>query len=396
MLPHHHNREQDRFKYMKKIGSGSFGMIYKGVLNSTGEIVAIKRENPDLSPSQVHKEHSIYKILSKAEGFPEEKYYGQEGHHKILALSYLGKNLNELFDICGHKFSMKTVLTIADQMILRIEYLHRKGICHCDIKPENFLVGHGIYRWTIYLIDFGLSKFYIEKNGAHVPVQNNCPLVGTIRYASRNLHKGISSSRRDDLESIAYLLIYFLKGSLPWQGIQSHSAKGKINKIGLMKEELPLDKLCEGIPSAFKMFLQEVRRLDYDEEPNYSKYREFFRDLFIQQGEYYDCFFDWQVLFVEEKKKHEDNEKRRIGMNIGIPEVVPPNKNILSQRSNTDYRPKVAAFIPLPRKVAVAPLNKQRLTVIQIMSQHRRFSRDEGANKATSAKIATHYSSFSE
>ena len=146
---------------------------------------------------------------------------GIENKNNYMIIDLLGPNIEDLFSLCNKKFNLKTVLLLADQMLQRIEYVHSKSYIHRDIKPENFLMGLGKKSHIVHIIDFGLSKKYRDpKTLQHIPYRENKTLTGTARYASINAHLGIEQSRRDDLEAIAYMLIYLIKGYLPWQGIR--------------------------------------------------------------------------------------------------------------------------------------------------------------------------------
>lgn len=146
---------------------------------------------------------------------------GIENKNNYMIIDLLGPNIEDLFSLCNKKFNLKTVLLLADQMLQRIEYVHSKSYIHRDIKPENFLMGLGKKTHIVHIIDFGLSKKYRDpKTLQHIPYRENKTLTGTARYASINAHLGIEQSRRDDLEAIAYMLIYLIKGYLPWQGIR--------------------------------------------------------------------------------------------------------------------------------------------------------------------------------
>lgn len=166
---------------------------------------------------QLEYENKLYRLLRGGPGIPDIYWYGIEGDYKAMVMELMGHSLEDLFQYCGRKLTLKTVCMLADQMISRLEYMHTNNFLHRDMKPDNFLMGNGNKRGTCFMIDFGLSKRYKDaKTGEHIPYRDNKSLTGTARYASVNTHIGIEQARRDDMESIGYILLYFLKGSLPW------------------------------------------------------------------------------------------------------------------------------------------------------------------------------------
>ena len=161
-------------------------------------------------------------------------------------MDHLGASLEELFRKCGRKFSLKTVLMLADQMIQRVEYIHSRLYLHRDIKPDNFLIGRGKRQHYVYIVDFGLTKRYRDaKTGQHIPYKDGKSLTGTARYASLNTHIGVEQSRRDDLECLGFVLIYFLKGGLPWQGVKAKDRTEKYEIIKEMKINTPIEDLVK-------------------------------------------------------------------------------------------------------------------------------------------------------
>ncbi|EAY11121.1 CK1 family protein kinase [Trichomonas vaginalis G3] len=288
-----------KYRIKKKRGSGSFGDIYAGEHIITLEEVAVKFESVDNIPPQLLCESKIYKTLRGGVGIPDIKWYGVEGDYNVMVIELLSSTLENLLDECQRSFSLKTVLMIADQMLSRIQYIHNNGILHRDIKPENFMLGTDKDQNIIYSIDFGLSKRYIDpKTGKHIPQIDGRTLLGTARYASLNTHRGIEQSRRDDLESIAYVLIYLLKGSLPWQGFKEENRTRKHQLIYDCKLKTTPEELCSGLPVEFCNFLTSVRALGFKDDPDYVKYRADFRALFERQGFVYDYKYDW-VLKAE-------------------------------------------------------------------------------------------------
>lgn len=210
-----------KFRVGPKIGSGSFGEIYAGTNVHTGEEVAIKLEPIKTKHPQLLFEAKIYRVLQGGYGIPSVKWFGAEGDYNVLVIDLLGPSLEDLFNYCGKRFSLKTVLMLADQMIARLEFMHSRSYIHRDVKPDNFLIGTGSRKHICHVIDFGLAKkFQDPRNGRHIPYIEGKNLTGTARYASISTHEGIEQSRRDDMESLGFVLMYFLRGSLPWQGLK--------------------------------------------------------------------------------------------------------------------------------------------------------------------------------
>lgn len=214
-----------------------------------------------------------------------------------MVMELLGPSLEDLFNFCSRRFSLKTVLLLADQMISRIDFIHSRDFIHRDIKPDNFLMGLGKRGNLVYIIDFGLAKkFRDSRTNRHIPYRENKNLTGTARYASINTHLGIEQSRRDDLESLGYVLMYFNLGTLPWQGLKAANKRQKYERISEKKLSTPIEELCRGFPSEFATYLNHCRQLHFESRPDFCYLRKIFRVLFHRQRFLYDYIFDWNEL----------------------------------------------------------------------------------------------------
>jgi len=289
-----------KFRLGSKIGSGSFGAIHLGVNLRTGEEVAIKLEPLKSRHPQLLYEAKIYKGLAGSVGIPSIHWYGVQDSYTVMVLDLLGPSLEDLLTFCKGRLSLKTVLMVADQMINRLECVHSRNIIHRDVKPDNFLLGLGRRANQVNLIDFGLSKKYRDsKTQVHIPYREGKALTGTARYASINAHAGLEQSRRDDLEALGYVLIYLVKGCLPWQGLLSKTPKTKqerYDEIMQLKIDTSLKDLCKDLPGQFEEYLTYCRKLQFEERPDYGYLRQLLRDAFAQEGFQLDFVYDWSLV----------------------------------------------------------------------------------------------------
>ncbi|CAL8100289.1 unnamed protein product [Calicophoron daubneyi] len=289
-----------KWRLIRKIGSGSFGAIFLGVNILTAEEVAVKLERVNARHPQLYFESRVYKVLQGTSGIPRIQYYGLDGvrnAYHALTMDLLGPSLEDLFTFCGRRFTMKTVLMLADQMLWRLDFIHARNFIHRDIKPDNFLMGIGRSCNKVFLIDFGLAKkFRDSRTHRHITYREDKALIGTARYASLNSHAGVEQSRRDDMESLGYVFVYFIRGSLPWQGLRAANKAQKYERIYEKKVNTPIDVLCRGYPPEFAIYLNHCRSLRFEETPNYGFMRSNFRNLFRTLSFVWDYVFDWTLL----------------------------------------------------------------------------------------------------
>jgi len=281
-----------KYKAEKKLGEGSFGKIYSAINIQTKEKHAIKLESKN--GQNLLESESYVLCYLKGFGIPNVKSYGISGDYHVLVMELLGKSLEDLFQISGKKLSLKTVCMIGVQMLNRIEYVHSKHIIHRDIKPDNFVIGTGKNKDTIFIIDFGLAKKYrSSRTLQHIPFRNNKKLTGTARYASVNALKGCEQSRRDDLEAIAYVLLYLLKGSLPWQGLKVDKTEDRYKKIYEKKKNTPIEELTKDLPVEFYTYIKYTRELEFEAEPNYDYLRGLINTILENHCSQDESGFDW-------------------------------------------------------------------------------------------------------
>ena len=313
------------------IGSGSFGQVLYGKHKNTSLEVAVKVISSDTSTDTIRKEINFSKQLQKITGFPTIYYTCVYDKKNIIVESLLGPSLDKLFKYCGRKFPLKTVCLIGKEIVKRLENMHEKGILHRDLKPNNLTWGNFNSSYnnisncnsinnisnnldikTIFLIDFGLSCSFLEGGLSykHYKIKTNLSFVGTLRYASLNSHKGIRQSRRDDLESMIYILIYFLKGKLPWQDVKAKQKEERHKLISEIKSKVTIESLCENLPSEFAELLTYVKNLEFDEKPLYSKFYAFFHNLIEKLNkemiEEKDYSYIWETLLVDNMMRYNE------------------------------------------------------------------------------------------
>ena len=282
-----------KYKLVKKLGEGSFGMIFKAVSPSGNYAFKFEKKRPN--KRSLLKSESEVMIYLKGKGIPSIDSYMEDENYNIMIMQLLGKSLEGILkESDNKKFSLKTVCLIALEVIPILKFMHDKHIIHRDIKPDNFAIGYDD-PCQIYILDFGLAKKYRSSwTLRHNPMIKHARLTGTARYASINALQGYEQSRRDDLESFGYVLAYLLRGSLPWQGIAAKTKEEKYAKILNKKINIPIEKLIKNEPQELINYIKYTRILKYEQDPDYEYLIGLFKNIFSKTlKEEIDYKYDW-------------------------------------------------------------------------------------------------------
>jgi serine/threonine protein kinase len=339
------------YRIIKMVGCGAFGEIHLAYDVNMKALRAIKFEMANHKNPQLKHEYSVLEQLNKHDssnnasqpqniggdtftGVPKVYYFDRLEHkYNFMVMEFLGPSLGDLFQLKERNFGMETVLMLAIQILTRIEYIHEKGFLHRDIKPENFVIGLNEKSNLVYLIDYGLSKRYKDKNsGQHIPYRENKQLVGTVRYASINAHLGIEQSRRDDLEGIGYVLVYFYLGRLPWQN-KTDKGKPLTQKITEKKLTTPPELLCKKMPREFSYYFHYCKNLKFEDRPDYNSLKCMFAELLSSRmkiNNIKELVYDW---FDEENTYRERKKKEMISSSNNKSEINKCDEEMLLQNN---------------------------------------------------------------
>ena len=277
-----------QYRIGRQFGTSSFGSVYSAVHEHTKQEVAIKIVSNPKYFDYLKNEAIIYQLINQAPGFPQFIDFVEEQNRMILVTELLGKNINELFNFLKNPFSLKTILMITYQLLLRLEYLHSKGIIHGDVKPHNLCMGINSKSNQLYLIDFGLARFFNLDTPEVIS-----KFEGTAIFAPIAAHNGEKQFPRDDLESMVYTILYLMNGKLPWNDIQTNDKAARREMICIMKKSLNLRELCANLPAGVTLMFESILKLKPNEIPNYSYYRKTLKEAIIQNGFVYDSRYDW-------------------------------------------------------------------------------------------------------
>jgi len=283
-------RINGRYRLEEKAGFGSFGEVYLAHDILSGQEVVIKLEPVAGDHHTLEHELHVYQKLSGGIGIPCVRWFGMEGGFNAMAIDRLGPSLEDLFVRCHFRFTVRTVLLLAHQLVCRLQYIHSRNFLHRDLKPNNIVIGVGKHAHTVHLIDFGLSKEFRDPDThRHIPYKAASGLVGSAVFASVQSHLGMELGRRDDLESLAYMLVYFLRGSLPWQGLEF----GGLDLVVKSKQGTSIHDLCLGLPTELRIFLEYARSLSFNDKPDYGYLCGLFGKSSPRDGSENDFAFDW-------------------------------------------------------------------------------------------------------
>ena len=297
-----------KYKATKKLGEGSFGKVYKAEYNK--EEFAIKMENKSKEQGLLETEATIMSYL-KGPNIPIIKSYGYSGNYNVLVMQLLDKSLEDLFNKYT-KFTVKTTAMLGYQMVNILQYIHDKHIIHRDIKPDNFVMGAKEHNDRLYLLDFGLAKKYrSSRTLIQYPYVKKKKLTGTARYASIHALEAYEQSRRDDLESVGYVLMYFLRGDLPWQGLKIRSKEDRYKKILDKKKETTSEELCRNYPNEFYKYVDYTKNLEYTENPDYDMLKQLFLTVVSNLKEKMDYIYDWTTNADIQRRKETIKKKEK-------------------------------------------------------------------------------------
>jgi serine/threonine protein kinase len=331
-----------KFRTIKKLGEGSFGKVYKAEYNN--EYYALKFENKKKGQTLLENEATIMTYL-KGPNIPLIKSFGYSGDYNILVMQLLDKSLEDIFNK-RTKFSVKTTCMLGYQMVTVLQYIHDRHIIHRDIKPDNFVMGANENNAHLYLLDFGLAKKYrSSRTLIQYPLIKKKKLTGTARYASIHALEEMEQSRRDDLESVGYVLMYFLRGGLPWQGLKIRSKEDRYKKILAKKKETTPEELCKGFPDEFRQFVSYTRNLEYTQQPDYNMLKRMLFELVTKKMEdVFDFIYDWTT--ESDLKKRKDND---------IIDLAPSTNYPISEKKSTQKEMSINS-----KKYVNQPINSEK------------------------------------
>ena len=317
-------------KYLpiKTLAKSRYSAVFLAKCVKDNKYVAIKMQGKDSKISELQKE-AFYLYALKGFGIPKILSFGIFGRYKVLVESLLGKTIETLLKSNKNKISrMKDICMISIQIIERIEYIHNKNIIHQDIKPANFLVGNPDDS-VIYVIDYGMSKKYRSSiKGNHILFSKKKKFRGTFNFSSINSMKLYEESRRDDLESIGYMIIYLITGKLPWSKVSNPSMIDRYKNVLNLKQNISNQELCKGLPSEIFQYMEYVKYLKFEEKPDYSYLKNLFLSILHNMNMTNDLLFSWRKIKVKSVKNETVHYFNLMASENGIKKKSPFNNII--------------------------------------------------------------------
>ena len=300
-----------KYKVNKMIGKGSFGYVFRGKNISTKELVAIKVEDWKIGGNILESE-AYFLYYLKNYGIPEIKSFGIYQKYKILVQTLLGEDLEKIFSSKSKNVNYKDICMVFIQLLDRLEFVHSKYVIHRDLKPENIMIDLET-KSIIYLIDFGMAKKYRSgKTKKHIKFSIPSRLTGTARYCSINALRGTEQSRRDDLESAGYVMIYLAqRGYLPWIGLNMQDKLERYRNIYKIKKRTSPEELCKYLPHEFCDYIKYVKKLKFEEDPNYNYMRGLFIQLLTSLSCQNDLKFSWHKNKKEKENINQNNQRNK-------------------------------------------------------------------------------------
>ena len=344
-----------KYLLVKKLGQGSFGSIYSAKENNNW--YAIKFENKNKGQNLLENEAYIMHYLNGLR-IPSIKSIGYSGDYNVLIMELMGKSLEYLFEnLPNKKMSIRCVCNLGYQMIEIMEEIHNKNIIHRDIKPDNFVMGKGDKSKYLFLLDFGLSKKYRSSSTLkHYQLIKGKKLTGTARYASINALNGMTQSRRDDLEAIGYVLMYFLLGKLPWQGLPAQNKDERYLRIMEVKRDTKPEELCKGFPHEFETYVSYTRNLEYEQDPDYDMLKNLFLKVLKDEGYNLDYYYDWDsdkaTMATSDTNQNYlfKNEFNNLEKNYEIKKIDKNNLNIVEEEDKDGKNNNIKENIEIHEK----------------------------------------------
>ena len=383
----------NKYKLQKLLNKSAYSYVYRGINIKNKELVSIKLENKKSIYNLLESE-AYYLFYLKGFGIPKIITYGKSGNFNILIEELLGPSLNDILKL-RKIFPIKDICMIALQALDRLEYIHSKYIIHQDIKPQNFLIGIKDPK-VIYLIDFGFAKKYkSSRTGKHIQFKNLGKLYGSLAYSSVNGNAGYEQSRRDDLESLGYMLVFLATNKLPWKNKKiMQNIKDKINteeeEIYKMKKTLISEKMCEGLPEEFIDYIKYCRKLEFVQDPDYNYLKNLFSLILIKEKQKNDLKFVW--ISKNEKnlviKNDENNRSKRRDTHKRLYNSI--KKSLEKKKSNTfeSFNLKARLSIDKYNDIQKKSFKKANYTLIDLRNLNNNIKQDININSRNIIEVA--------